>query len=300
MFFAVSDIRADAGTTSAAFLKIGASARNIALANTGAVNRDVNSIYYNPSGLMNLEQGEFSLMQVQWFQKIYFQHAAIACPGKNQTFAASIDYLSVGEMLRYDLNNNLSGTFNPYDSAGTLGYAFLASEKIFGGFAFKFINSTIDDVSANSYAADIGVTYKYQKNITFGAVVQNMGSGLKYVKEEAKLPLAFKAGGEYYWEYRKNVQPTFYVEVAQFTELDPYISLACETKFIIKEDLGYFLRAGYRTRDKYENLVGLAAGGGFFINGLSIDFAWAPYGELGDTYALSINYKFNKFSNLQI
>ena len=29
------------------------------------------------------------------------------------------------------------------------------------------------------------------------------------------------------------------------------------------------------------------------LKDINLDFAWAPYGELGDTYAMSVNFKFD-------
>ena len=285
-----SNLFAAAGTTSASFLKIGVGARNLALASVGAVNRDVNSIYYNPSGLCFLDQSELSVMNLQWLQDINYQHAAFADP--KYGLGASVSYLSMGDIDKYDVNDTLVGKFSAHDFAGTAAYACGLRKDLFLGLAVKYISSQMDDAVAWTMAGDVGATYTGLKNVTLGAVVQNMGGGLKFVSEEDMLPLTFKVGGEYLWNYKRDITPRFYAEITKSAELDPYVSVAAESEFTIKDNLGYVLRAGYRSRDKEGNTVGFSAGAGMFINSLRVDLAWVPYGELGNTLAMSLNLKF--------
>src|SRR4051812_24888171 len=70
-----------AGTSGAAFLKIGPGARPAAMgeAFTGVAD-DIHSIYWNPAGLSKLTMPELTGMHMQYFQSIQYEFAAFAYP----------------------------------------------------------------------------------------------------------------------------------------------------------------------------------------------------------------------------
>lgn len=112
------------GTTAASFLKIGVGAKNIAMGETGATSDDVNSIYWNPAGISKLTRPEISVMHCMWFQDINYEHLSIAYPSKLGTFGFAANYLSMGAIEKYDVNDvSLNETYSPSDMAGTVSYA---------------------------------------------------------------------------------------------------------------------------------------------------------------------------------
>ncbi|MFC1500990.1 PorV/PorQ family protein [Elusimicrobiota bacterium] len=290
-----SSLFAYAGSTAASFLKIGTGARNLSMAGVGAVSRDVNAIYYNPSGLCFVEEQQFTFMHLKWFQDINYQNLSYAaCPIGEHHFGASINYLSMDEIEKYDVNDNpLGSTYSPFDFSATFAYATPLREDFFVGANLKFISSQIDDTNAWTISEDLGATYTGFEKFTLGASIQNIGGSLKYVAEEEKLPLNLKVGAEYVWEYNDKIKPKFYMDINQSTELDPYINVAGEMDFKPSDNdkMSYSLRLGYRTRDRYSSGVGFSAGAGIVFDNMGLDFAWAPYGELGETYGVSLNFK---------
>ena len=63
------------------------------------------------------------------------------------------------------------------------------------------------------------------------------------------------------------------------------------------DGIGYSLRSGYRTDSDVNGLKGVAAGGGLTFGRVSFDFAWVPFGELGNTYRYAIHIKFGSDSS---
>jgi hypothetical protein len=59
-------------------------------------------------------------------------------------------------------------------------------------------------------------------------------------------------------------------------------------------DFAAALRGGYRTvgQEKLGGLSGLSAGAGITWRQFSLDFAWVPYGDLGETFRYSLLVKF--------
>ena len=53
------------------------------------------------------------------------------------------------------------------------------------------------------------------------------------------------------------------------------------------------LRIGYDTASisDIENFTGVSAGMGFKVSGLTLNYAWMPYGILGDTHRISLGFK---------
>ncbi len=75
--FASADIPDEIGTNEAAFLKIDAATRPTAMggAFVGVAN-DVNSVFWNPAGLTQMEKRELSAMYNSWFAGINYASGA--------------------------------------------------------------------------------------------------------------------------------------------------------------------------------------------------------------------------------
>ena len=289
-----SNLLADAGTTSAAFLKIGVGARNLAMGSVGSVEKSADSVYYNPAGLAYLDCNELSLMHLSWFTDITYDYASFAFPYKEWGLAVAYQNLQVGSIQEYDVNDNkLNASYSPSDSLLTVSASRFLRKDLSAGASLKYINSNIESANASTIAGDAGMIYSGIKHFDFGIAIQNFGGKLTYVQTPEDLPLNFKAGVGYYMDPIRNMLPKFFLDINQPIETKPYVSIGSEVIFHLKDNIGAALRAGYRTQTTNNGVNGFSAGGGIILyKNIEIDFAWVPYGELGDTYAMSLNYKF--------
>jgi hypothetical protein len=56
--------------------------------------------------------------------------------------------------------------------------------------------------------------------------------------------------------------------------------------------MGFTARGGYRTDSDVDGFAGVSAGGGIDVGRVGLDFAWVPFGDLGNAYRYSLHIKF--------
>ena len=283
---------ADMGTTSAAFLKLGAGARPTGMGDCyAAVADDSTAIYWNPAGLARIEakNGTATLMHAVWFEDIFYDWVSYARPIKNWgVFGIGVQYLSYGSIDQMDNTGLNTGTFSPTDLAISVAYA----KNIKGfdlGVNLKYISSKIVN-TATAYAADLGVMKKLMDDkLSLGAAVQNMGTALKYVSDQEPLPFNIKVGGAY------KIKSNWLGAIDVNAPIDGPIYYGAGTEYIqrLKDNLVISGRAGYNTRNiNTGGLNGFTVGLGIKYLDYAIDYAFVPYGDLGNTNRISLTVAF--------
>lgn len=281
------------GTSGAAFLKIGPGARPVGMgeAFTGVAD-DIHSIYWNPAGLGTLKTPELTGMHMQYFQSIQYEFAAFAYPTQNRgTWGFAISNLHTDDIERRTGDTDAAlGTFDANDSAYWLSYGYRLNSKLSLGANAKFIRQTIDATSANAYAMDGGALYDTDwHDLRLGASLQNVGSKVKFVNESDPLPLTLRLGAS---------APVFSRRLLAAGDLliprDHQIGLAFGGEYSrpISKGVSAQIRSGYRTDSDVDGLKGVSAGGGLTIGRVGFDFAWVPFGELGNSYRFGLHVKF--------
>ena len=283
----------DAGTASAQFLKLGAGARVTAMGDAGAaISGDSNSIYWNPAGLNSITRKSASVMHAVWFEDIVYDWASFAMPYKDWgVFGLGIQYLSYGSIKRIDSTGLETGDFSPTDMCVSLSYA-RNFKGVDLGANIKYISLKIEN-TATAYGADLGAQYKLKDvlddKLTLGLAVQSIGTKVKFINEEDPLPMNVKLGGAY--AIKGN-----WLAVLDFNApIDNAVSVGAGTEYMykVKEKIELFGRAGYNTRNlDTGGLNGVTAGIGIKYLDYGFDYAFVPYGELGNTQRISISLKF--------
>ncbi|HAM38163.1 MAG TPA: hypothetical protein DCP53_01990 [Elusimicrobia bacterium] len=283
------------GSTGAQFLKIGMGARPLAMAGAfGAVADDINAINYNPASLTRIEKKEVSATYLKYFEDVnagFIGYAGILA--EKHYIGAGLTYLQVTDIEKRDLNETKLGDFGATDMALSLCYArkdiadSLLKDLSVGG-NLKIINQKIDTDTAFTVALDISAYYPADEKLSLVMNIQNISYGIKFDEETDPLPLNIKVGAAY-----KLIK-----DLTVACDLDEYIvdnklyaSIGAE--YTVKEVLA--LRSGYRfgyDTDSLGGLAGLGAGAGFKFWGLTVDYAFVPFGDLGDTHRVSFAAKF--------
>lgn len=169
------------------FLNIGVDAAAFGMANSViAQTNDVNAAYWNPSGLVNLETKQVSLMHASYFANIaQYDYAAFAMPiDEKSAVALSMIRFGVDDILNttelIDQNGNID--YNRISLFSTADYAFTASyarklnvEGLSVGANAKVIRRVIGKF-ANSwgFGFDVGIQYKTKSNWQFGAMARDI------------------------------------------------------------------------------------------------------------------------------
>ena len=102
-FFSVETAAAKAGSSSAAFLKIGHGARGAAMADAqSAIVDDVTSGHWNPAGLSQMRFQEVSFMHHDLIESVGYQQAMYGRPTDAKgNFAFGINVLDYGDIDAY-------------------------------------------------------------------------------------------------------------------------------------------------------------------------------------------------------
>jgi flagellar motor protein MotB len=150
------------------------------------------------------------------------------------------------------------------------------------GGVLKVVGQSIDTSTGFGASLDLGAQYVgVIRNLDLAAGIRNLGSGVKVGDTAFSMPLSFYAGGLYgLWNRRINLVADFLIPTDNALET----SLGLEGWLI---DFAA-LRLGY----KMGYLNQMAAGAGLRLGDLRMDYAWIPYGELGNTHRLTISYAF--------
>jgi outer membrane protein OmpA-like peptidoglycan-associated protein len=287
----------DPGTTGANFLKIGIGPRAVGMGEAQvAVCNDVTSVFWNPAGLVNIPSQEASFMYNLWFESIRSQYFGYAFPHPTiGTFAGSINYLSMDKIQGYTAYDVKTEKVTVYDLLGVLSYARELPYGIYGGINLKFIQQKLEEESSFAFGVDIGIMgsvgrwlkLKGMEGLTLGLNLQNLGTKVRFQKEEGDLPMNFKFGVG----LRKELfgDPlTIAIDGNLPNDNDFYGSVGIE--YWVRNLIG--LRFGYKSGQDLGN--GLSFGGGIKVNVFQLDYALVHFGELGYTHRIGIVTRFGK------
>ena len=185
------------GTTGATFLKFGVGAKQVAMGEASVASTDdVNSIYWNPAGLANIENRQISLMHNEWFMGIRYEYLAYCQPMFGGVGGIAGTLLWIDGIERRISDTLASDGYIPArDIALTVSYSKKIIENINAGANVKIISEQLDDVISTGFAADIGMLIKLPEDRwTAGIMVQNLGYMPPFISDQLLLPINLKAG----------------------------------------------------------------------------------------------------------
>lgn len=284
---AASKIHEDAGTSGAQLLKIGVGAKAVGMGESYvAAADDVYAAYWNPAGLVHVETNQFGFMHNEWFEDIRYEFLGYVQPlGDLGTLAGSISYVSMGELERTDENGDVGEPFHPYNILLGLSFGRQLSDDISIGINGKFLREKIDVEKAQAFAVDIGGLYSIPNSgLILGVNVQHLGTRMKFIEESFSLPLNVKFGAAY-----RLIDGALTLATDVNRPRDGYMNVGLGAEYKIMGVMN--LRAGYRYIEGGNPLgtaSGLRAGIGVEITDYKIDYAFVPYGELGQAHRVSL------------
>jgi hypothetical protein len=267
------------GTTAANFLKLGVGARAAAMGDAfTAVADDSTSLYWNPAGLAKMEKRQLSATYNMWFAGINQGYLGMSFPlSRGGVVAGGVNYVDMGDFDGRDEAGNPTGTFTASALNFHLGYANRVGEKLIWGISAGLVQDTIADDTKSTYAANLGLIFKSSELLSLGLALQNVGGQLG----GDPLPFLAKIGMALTWE-----SLLLALDIARPTDDDVYYCAGIE--WWIQD--GIALRVGYKTNQDVGE--GLTAGFGFDKGKIRFDYAYVPYGELGDTHKVLLGMSF--------
>jgi hypothetical protein len=309
-----------AGAEAAPYLKLPMGARGTGMGEAfSGIANDVSALYYNPAGLTALDSAQLELMHLDGFGGVNYENLGLAVPAELVgldvwgTIGFSYTLVAVDDIPRTQI---LPGTADTFDQAYadrgfmftsgasvvTASYAWQATKLYSIGATFKAINEKVDTASGWGIAGDVGILSRPElvKGLSAGMTLQNVGSS---PSQDASLPISLRLGLGYTWDYpfTKDTwddQLTFGSDVvAPIVPVDGAWQLNIGGEYLRWfGDQFAALRAGYRfsAADETNDSITVGGGLGTHLTGvdLTLDYAWVPYGDLGDMQRIALTAAF--------
>lgn len=280
------------GVTGASFLKDLSSPRFYAMGQSGSSIFSPESVFYNPAGIYVDSAHSFyaayqSLLEGSSREQISYSAASGA--GR---WAFSWLRSSYGSFDRLNARAENTGSFSPSDNAFLLSIS-RADTRIFWGASVKFAQTDLVYEKGWAAALDIGLISRSvsDRGSEYSLYLRNLGTPMKINGKEDPLPFEFGAGLKSRWK-----AADLYFE-GKFPSYDsPYLTAGAELPLQVSQNYGFALRAGLNPRNKSRLgwAAAVSAGFGFYSPSLRMDYAYVPYGDLGDTHRFSFSWLFGK------
>jgi len=278
-----------AGTSSAQFLKLGAGARAAAMGEAfTAVADDVTAAYWNPAGLTQIKSPEISLMHNDHLVGSQYQYLGAALPVGSNFLGVSLYRLDFGSIDGYTAADVKNGSFDAGSFAGSLSWAKPFGERLNFGVTAKYIQSSIENEKATSFAADLGFLYEIQ-GYKVGLALQHLGPQMKFVQEEEDLPQTIRGGVSH-----RYFQEALLLSLDFSKPRDNDMSLHGGLEYNLNPM--FSLRSGYKLTPgnniDVDGVTNVSAGLGINLSKFTFDYAFVPFGDLGDTHRISFLFRF--------
>jgi len=286
---------AKVGTVGAQFLKISVGARGAGMGGAyESVANDVTAMFYNPSGLVYVENMSAFLSHTAWLADMGFEALALAKKIPNfGVVGFGIGYLGSGDIERTTVESPDGGigNFSTEHWFASVSLARRLTDKFSVGGNVKFIRERLDDENSNAWATDLGVTYLTGfKSLRMAMSVRNFGPEIQLSGEYCDLdngqplanpseylpyhfPMTFKLGAAMELAENEDYRLTGAVDVEHPNDNLERLRVGLEGAVWKK----FMLRSGYAFNHDTESL---AFGAGFLLNNMSVDYSYTDYGIL--------------------
>jgi tetratricopeptide (TPR) repeat protein len=276
--------------TGAAFLTIDPFPRSAAMGSafTG-ISGEVGCLHFNPGGLALTEGDIITSTHCEWFQSMRFEDVALAHGmGKGGALGVNVKgFYVTGLEKRTQDTPDPEGTFGAYFVDFGATYA----RKLFYfmpvGLSVKGIYEKIEESSATGFCLDLGMQYLTAiDGLQFGVSLKNIGSKMMFKDDEFPLPGSIR-GGIMYRFLGGNCLLS--ADLEKMGKRDATVNVGSEV--LIMKTLS--LRVGYNGevgKDMDSKTAGIAAGAGFAVGDLSVDYAFVNYDYLGMTHRFGLTF----------
>jgi len=277
------------GTASALMLRLGTSAKvtGISEAFTGLAN-DENSLFYNVSGLANLNSGIFSLNHMEWFQDVRLDNIGFAYKfGKKFGSAISISHMWMKSIDGYDEQGFETNPFNVSSSIINLGLGYNIISGFSLGLGLKYFQDRLADYTGSGVAFDLGMHMKTAvPGLTMGVAVQNMGANVIYDKKAQRIPITYRAG---FALKIPGINLIFASDAVKSVDSDYIFNLGTEYNFV--ENVTIRLGNRFSSNEIFTPSFGI----GFQYNRqFFINYTFYNLEVLGSTHRFGFTYEFGR------
>lgn len=276
-------------TSGADFLKIDAGARGSALGQSyTALASDANALAWNPAGLGFLNQPELSYLRIQYLADTAYNYGAFALPLRagSGKLGLGLGVIQLGSPA-FDSTLGVAPAASFSDMALFLGAAYGTGKVSFGATG-KYLIRDVGGFEGKGLSFDAGIMVRPAKAWSLGLVGCHLGPPVKFDASSEKLPSLLRLGIA--WTVFENIGHAVRFTTDQTCQFSSMTYRAGGGIEYVYNQL-FFLRGGFAgDHDRRDP----TAGAGLDLDVFRLDYAYLPYGKLGDTHRVSALFRFGK------
>ncbi len=254
-----------------------------------SLNNNINGIFLNPATLAN-SPGFYHANFTNFVLDINSTSVGFGSETKYFKYAANISYLNFGDFIERDDEGNDLGDFSANDKELFIIFAKKIGQYISAGFSTSFLNSKIDNYSANSLSLGFGLQYYYPKqNLSIGISLNNYDKMFdNYSSKNENIPNLILFGISKQLQYLPAI---ISFDLFKYKEIDPLFNLGI--KFIPKKHFRIFLGTSSKKIELQNHadikslISGVSGGVGFSKNSYNFDVSYSSLGDAGEITSFS-------------
>ena len=312
------------------FMNIGVDAAALGMSSAvTAHTSDVNSGYWNPAGILNLEDNQLALMHSSYFANIAnYDYAAFAMPLDNRSavgislirFAVD-DILNTTQLIdaQGNINYDRISLFSTADYGLTFSYArTLPVQGLNFGVNAKIIRRVIGDFASSwGFGFDVGIQFESQNNWKFGVMARDITTTFNAwaidEDEFAKIQNAVEGQNQELPETTEITIPKLQIGISKLVDFNIDYTLLTSVNLNVRfEENNDIISSSFASINPalgfefgYIDMVYLRAGVGNFQNELQIDnteqLSFQPSFGVGFKYnGVQIDYAFTDIGDQSV
>lgn len=277
----------------AQFLGIEIGARAAGMGNARvALAEGAEAVFLNPAnGKTKYYYNSVLISHNSWIQGMFQETVSFVKDTNSEwgIFGIGISYLNEGTIKKYEMDGSGTGVYigdiNPYAMVIKLNWSAQMIKDLLMGLNIGYMREDIDGYVIQKGLVDIGVTYTGVKDFSFALVKRNFGRTIDGygIFSDVILAAAYKLNMIKYGELNTEVD----LRVFTFERF----GVGAGLEYIYNKIIA--IRAGYETDyTGVDGLKGLRLGMGVRYEKFLLDFAFEPYGDLGQAYKVSFGVNF--------
>ncbi|MDR1244214.1 MAG: hypothetical protein LBJ79_03430 [Endomicrobium sp.] len=289
LIFVSNNLFAAAGTTVFNFLKLPKNAEQAALANLTTFNTNLS--FVNPAVLGFTDHYNIQASKAIHFQNTGYNSFNFAMPYNDFGFSLSYFGFDYGKFDKYleDSNGDYieNGTFGAADSCMQVSAGYRIIDILSLGAGVKYIFTNIDNIKMNGLVFDLSAFLLLSDKWSLALGLENLGAKVDGYMLPSSVYLSYT---------NKIIKPCqLGLELKSFFDNTMWLKTAIE----VGVGENFVLRGGYNWALTNSNSSlgswyqrNLSLGFALKVNVISIDYAWLPYGDLGNCNIISLKVVF--------
>lgn len=279
-----------AGSTAVPLANLQGSARDLGMgAAFVGVADDASALFFNSAGLAGVRLPEVAVHHNSYLAGTFQEVLSCAFPtGSNSGLGLALNYINWGSLDLRDINGVSQGGYNDTDIGLMAGWGLELSPGFSAGGALRALQQKVVNDLYTSLAGDLGLLWTATPSLRFGLSYANLGTPVA----GSSLTGELKGGAALFMDPDPHSRFLLALSGSWFSNNLGAAQAGCEWTL----EKRWSLRAGYQlpfTSDQIDGFTHFTAGAGMRFSSFALDYAFLPFGTLGNSHRLSLSYQFD-------